>query len=282
MEVTTPITFVSGKGGVGKSAVAAGLALESAKRGHKTLLVEFGETSFYEKFFQVSNLKNPTLLKTNLYGLCLSSEDSLRHYISHFIKVRKMVDLFFNTRPMRALVKAAPALKELALLGQVTSHVRQHGPELEYDRIVIDAYASGHLLALLRAPYGMYEAVKFGPMGEQCLSLQKTLSDPRITSFKLVSLLEEAPVAETIELFETLKSEFKITPEIIANKVYKHSLPNPQSEFAVYLSEQIKKQKASRGDLEKAVKVSHELPFYFELNPWNIVESMALDFGGVS
>ena len=278
MESFKPITFVSGKGGVGKSLVAAGLALQCAQRGQKTLLVELGETSFYSKFFGVDSLKEPVCLKKNLYVHTLSAQRSLHHYITHFVKVKTLVDLFFETKAMKALIKAAPALKELALLGQITSRVRHHGPELDFEHIIVDSYATGHFLALLMAPFGIYEAIKIGPMGEQCLSLQKALRDPSVTAFKIVSLPEEAPVTETLELCHQIKAYFSVWPDVICNKC----LETPGLEglelktpFSQYLHKKTTEEKVCIEKLKEESKNMIKIPFIFKEDNWTLVETIA-------
>ena len=61
---------------------------------------------------------------------------------------------------MRSFVRAAPGLKELAILGKLTSGIRKWGPKFEYENVVVDAYSSGHFLALLNAPKGLGELIE--------------------------------------------------------------------------------------------------------------------------
>lgn len=212
--------MVTGKGGVGKSVYAAVKAKQLAKQGFRTLLVELGEQSYYQHIFTQKVEYRPQPLETNLDIAVWSGESCLREYIHHLIKIEKLVELFFDNRVMRTFVRAAPALKELAVLGKITSGIRQWGPPLEYERIVVDAYATGHFMALLRAPVGMGELIASGPMGEQSRSIQRVLTSAQHTEFHVVTLLEDLPVSETLELCRDLQREFQVQPRIIANKYF--------------------------------------------------------------
>jgi len=145
------IVFVTGKGGVGKSLVAAALAWSRAEKGQKVLLLEFGANHFFQKFFL-----NPKRLPDGLTLGNWEGEECLKEYILGYVRVERVARLFFENKVMKALIRGAPALRELALLGKLTSGLRNIGEALPYDTIVLDGYATGHFLSLLRAPVGIW------------------------------------------------------------------------------------------------------------------------------
>jgi anion-transporting ArsA/GET3 family ATPase len=220
------ILFVTGKGGVGKSTVAAALALKKANEGARVLLVEIGDQSFYKDYFNLPKVGfEPTKVQNNLSVALWTGQNCLREYIIYLIKVEALYKLFFENAVMKAFVNIAPALPELAIMGKATSGPRHHGPKLPYDCLVIDCFATGHFMALIGAPKGMAEAVKFGPMGEQSRGIDAVLRDPKFCQYYLVSLLEELPVKETEELHDHLKESFGINAEIILNKCLESKIP---------------------------------------------------------
>ncbi|MBT4762956.1 MAG: P-loop NTPase [Bdellovibrionaceae bacterium] len=270
------ILFVTGKGGVGKSAVAASLALSLSSEDKRVLLVEFGEESFYSDYLNLSGAGETRKLNDSVDIALWSGHGSLKRYIAHYLKLDKLVDMFVENKVMRALIGAAPGLKELSLLGRVTSGARNFGPPLHYDYIVVDAYATGHLLALLRAPVGMYEVIQYGPMGKQCAAINQVIADKSVCKFLIVTLAEDLPVEESIELSEALKIEFNASPEIIVNKY--NPLVAEDKAYAHFTSEfikdtraQLEKQKKCLDKLEKYNKDYSVLPFEFEINGKSLV-----------
>ncbi|MCB0355718.1 MAG: P-loop NTPase, partial [Bdellovibrionales bacterium] len=148
--IESKIYLISGKGGVGKSSVAAALGQNFAKKGLRTLIVELGENSYFNYLFAKNFSFEPQSIGSNLDLATWSGENCLKEFIAYYIRLTKIVDLFFENKIMKTLVKAAPALHELAILGKLTSGPRKIGPELRYDRIVLDGFSSGHFLSLLR------------------------------------------------------------------------------------------------------------------------------------
>jgi anion-transporting ArsA/GET3 family ATPase len=220
------IIFVTGKGGVGKSTVAAALALKKAQSGQRTLLVEIGDQSFYKDYFRLPQVGfEPTHVREKFSVALWTGQNCLREYIIHLIKVETLYKLFFENAVMKAFVNVAPALPELAIMGKATSGPRHHGPKLPFDCIVMDCYATGHFMALMGAAAGMAQAVKVGPMGEQSRGIDKTLRDPTVCQYYLVSLPEELPVRETEELYEELKKNYGIKANIILNKCFDEMVP---------------------------------------------------------
>lgn len=215
------ILFVSGKGGVGKSAIAAAIARAEAEAGRRVLLVEIGDNSYYKDFFGLDQVgSEPREVPGQAFDLAMwNGENCLREYVLFYLRLERIYHVFFENRVMRAFINVAPGLNEIAILGKITSGIRKIGPSLDYDLIVVDSYATGHTLALLGAPKGLKEAIKFGPMGQQSGEIDEILRNPALCAYWVVTLLEEMPVVETLEFRETLKSEFGIECDVIANKV---------------------------------------------------------------
>jgi anion-transporting ArsA/GET3 family ATPase len=217
---TKQILFVTGKGGVGKSAVAAAIGHRAAKQGRRVLLAELGDHSYYEKFFQLPALTyRPQQVFPGMDVALWTGETCLREYVLHFLKVEKIYQMFFENRIMKAFVNVAPGVSELAILGKVTSGIRKMGPRMDYDLIVIDAYSTGHFLALIQAPRGLSEAIRSGPFGEQSASIVKVLQDAEKVGYVVVTLPEPLPVAESQELVQTMKSTYGHEARVVCNRV---------------------------------------------------------------
>lgn len=276
--MTEEIHFVTGKGGTGKSVIAAGLAFREARKGRETLLVELGDRSFYKDFFGLSEVGyQPRPLEKNLDVALWSGAECLREYAQHLIKVESLTKLFFENSVSRGLIDIAPALPELAILGKATGGPRGHGPKPRHRVIVIDAYATGHFMALLRAPRGMAEAVRFGPMGEQSRGIDAVIRDPKWCRTHLVSLPEEMPVQETLELATGLRTEFGIEPSLILNKVVPvpEGVPPSDHPFAVFIARTAERQKAMRERLTAGGLQGREVPFVTEDDPRALIATLA-------
>jgi len=275
------IYYVTGKGGVGKSAVAAALALKKSRAGLKTLLVELGDQSFYRDYFNLEEVSyQPRPLRPQLDVALWSGPEALKEYARYLLKVESLYRLFFENNASRALINVAPALSELAILGKVTSHHRHVGPPLAYDCLVVDAFATGHFLALLKAPQGMAEAVRFGPMGEQSRSINKFMRDAEVSSYYVVSFAEELPVIEGMELYSAIEGLTGLKPQHILNKVVGPTqealaVTEPSLEsFRQYLLQIHQVENELRQKLQTQGSVLN-LPQVFSVAAWDVVEKLA-------
>ena len=282
-EIQQKILFVTGKGGVGKSLVAAAVAQNEAKKGRRVLLVEIGEESYYKDFWALPHVGHEPISTKMGFDLALwSGESCLREYVLFYLKLESLYKIFFENRVMRALINVAPGLSEIAILGKVTSGERKVGPPLSYDLIVVDGYASGHMMALLQAPKGLQQAIKFGPMGHHSRQIEEVLENPKLTAFWLVSLLEELPVTETLELQQLLLSSFGIKAHLVANKrlnvpVSAAALKTlaSSSEFAGYLEAVADRQKHFMATLAAADNEMQAVPLVFSTDPQTLVDATA-------
>lgn len=213
------IIFVTGKGGVGKSTVALALAQKLSKT-EKVLLVELGLRSYFADLLGIPVKYTPSQYKNNLDIAIWSGSECLKEYARYLLKLESLYQLFFENKISRSLIDIAPALSELAILGKITSGIRKVGPPLNYDVIVVDCYATGHMLALLRAPRGMAEAIQFGPMAEQSKTMLSCIKNPKVSEYIIVTLPEELPTVEADELSHEIEKEVGLKSTMICNRVW--------------------------------------------------------------
>lgn len=282
------VTFVTGKGGVGKTSVACAIAERRRQMGRKTLLVELGDQSYLQYLWHQEVGYEPRPLPSGVFVARWDGEQCLREYIKHYLRVEKVVDLFFENQIMKALVQAAPALKELAILGKITSGLRKIGPPLDFEDIIVDAYATGHFKALLKAPQGMAQAIPLGPMAEQSRSIHQVVTDSKLTRVVVVTLPQELPVVETEELREFLQEEIGIQPQLVMNQMLqpplgKEELQNltPQlsagaKEFVEYLLTSLERQRMFVQRLSAQGPSVTSLPMVYTKDTSSFVETLAL------
>ncbi|MBK6637370.1 MAG: hypothetical protein IPG34_06600 [Rhodocyclaceae bacterium] len=213
------IVFVTGKGGVGKSAVAAATALQYARAGHSVLLVELGSRSFYGPLLGLPVDDVPVPWLENIGVVRWDVEGALREYITHYLMFKAAADKILGNTVMKALVAAAPSLAELAMLGKLTAPMRHTWYKRDVDVVVIDAYATGQFMALLRAPRGLAKTASSGPMHTHSTEIVRLLGNPDICEYRLVTLAEEMPISEACEMAGEIRAETGIAPKVYCNRL---------------------------------------------------------------
>lgn len=277
------VHFITGKGGVGKSVLSLSLSHQLSIKNQQTLLIELNEVGFFSDFLGALQFGfEPTpFTKFGTKNLFISQYrglDCLKDYTKHLLKFDTLANLFFDNPISKSLVQVAPGLQELAILGKITSSPRKHGPPMQFDQLVVDSYASGHFLSLLRAPKALADTISFGPMGEQSRSIDRWLRDTSFTEVHLVTLAEELPITETIELYKDLKKEFGLTAKVYLNKISCISWSDISSlsdQMKEHFSFLVKNEEWSRTELEKNKIKFYEIPLVLEANNFKLINELS-------
>jgi anion-transporting ArsA/GET3 family ATPase len=211
------LIFVTGKGGVGKTSVASALGLLAAGRGLRTLVCEVDAKGNLADFFSVGPLAfSPTEVREGLHAMAMDTEESLREYMRLNLRVPLLAKLGPLARTFDFVANAAPGVKEILTIGKVAWEVR----ERNYDLVVVDASATGHVVGQLAAPVAINDLVKVGLIRSQTDWMIDLLTDPATTGVVVVTAPEEMPVSETLELIERLDSETDIdVASVVVNRV---------------------------------------------------------------
>jgi anion-transporting ArsA/GET3 family ATPase len=211
------LVFVTGKGGVGKTAVTAALGLLAAERGQRTLMCEVDSKGNLADFFETG----PTAfeerqLQPRLWAMSMDTEASLKQYLQLQLKLGLVARIGPLARMFDFVATAAPGVKEIVTVGKLCWEVR----ERHYDLVVVDAAPTGHIVGQLAAPQAINGLIQVGPVRQQTGWMLDILGDPRTTGVAIVTTPEEMPVNETIELQGRLQAETNVDlAAVIVNRV---------------------------------------------------------------
>ena len=216
------LLLFTGKGGVGKSTVTAATALLAAERGKRVLLVEVDAKGNLTALFEHPPVGfEPRQVHPGVFAMQMDTEASLREYL----RVQARVPVFGRLGPIAHafdfVANAAPGVKEILTVGKVCWELRESlQGRANWDLIVVDAAATGHVVAQLDAPRAIQELVHVGPVRNQTDWMVDLLSDPSLTALNVVTSPEEMPVNETIELVATARRELDVPlGVVIVNRV---------------------------------------------------------------
>lgn len=211
------LLVVSGKGGVGKSAVSAGIAQLATRAGKRVLLVDMGESAGLASHLGVTDLAfEPREIRPDLHAMRIVRSDALIEYLTIQLSIRGLSRFSGLARAFDALATAAPAVREIISIGKVLWEVRSH----RWDLVVADAPPTGQIGSYLRAPRSIAELVPTGRIQRQAAWMSQTLGDEATTGLLLVNLAEELPTTETVQTVEWLRQN-TVTPDpvIVTNRL---------------------------------------------------------------
>ena len=224
------LIVVIGKGGVGKSTVAAALGLAAARRGLRTIVVEVAARGDVSRALGTSDAGAAHVeraVSERLHHISIDPQGAMEDYLRRQLPVGPIAALLSRSRIFTTLTAATPGMRELLTIGKVweLAKGRPRNPRGDgsYDLVVLDAPATGHGLAMLRAPRTFASVARVGPVARQGRAIARFLADPRQTAVLAVSTPEEMPVSETLELREQLRDDLGLDIELlIVNAVVAH------------------------------------------------------------
>jgi anion-transporting ArsA/GET3 family ATPase len=203
------VIIVAGKGGVGKTAVTAALAVAASEAGLRTLVVEVeGKGGLASMFgsdvlrFDGTCLIRGTDGRGEVDARTITPDEALLEYLRAH-GMQRISNRLVSSGALELISTAVPGIRDILVLGAVKALERSG----EFDLIVLDAPAAGHAISFLRSATGLADAVKVGPINAQANEVLGLLEDPARCRVMLVTSPEETPVNELIQTAYSLEEE---------------------------------------------------------------------------
>jgi anion-transporting ArsA/GET3 family ATPase len=211
------LIFVTGKGGVGKTTIAAALAWLAAGTGKRTLVCEVEPKGDLAEFYETG----PTSfaereIAPKLWAMSMDTEASLKQYLSLQLKIPLVARVGPLAKMFDFVASAAPGVREIVTVGKLCWEVK----ESHYDLIVVDASASGHVVGQLAAPQAINQLVQVGLVRQETGWMLDILGDPATTGVVVVATPAEMPVSETLDVTRRIREETNVDlAAVVVNRV---------------------------------------------------------------
>jgi anion-transporting ArsA/GET3 family ATPase len=198
------LLVVTGKGGVGKTTVAAALGLLASQRGLRAIVVEVGEQARLPELFGLAGNEAgvETRLQEGLWSISIDPDRALLEWLQR-LGGRVSGRVLASSSTFHYFTAAAPGAKELVSMVKIwelTQGERWRRRAAGYDLVVLDAPATGHALGMLHSPRTFGAIARVGPIARQAQQLRELLENPRLSSYIAVAQATEMAVTETLEL----------------------------------------------------------------------------------
>ncbi len=233
---TQRFVVVTGKGGVGRTTVSAAIALAAAKRGKRVCIAElYGQSSVARLFGLPGRQYAPRAVAPGVDTMSITPLEAIDDFGHRKVRLDMLLRVVLRSRVVSAFLDAVPGLYDLVQLGKVENLLMEPlSGDPRYDLMVIDAPATGHGLTLLSAARTMQEMARIGPFHDLAAIIERAFGNPALTALVLVTLPEELPVAETLELAAALGEDRPAIRCAVANQVRPEPFPAEVSPEALH------------------------------------------------
>jgi anion-transporting ArsA/GET3 family ATPase len=210
--------------------VAAAIAVAAARAGRRTLVAELAGRADVARLLggEPGAGLDEVRLGHGLYHVSIDRQATLRDYLDHEVPGPLPAGRLTRSRTFALLIDATPGMGELLSIGKVwelAGERRRRSGARSYDLVVLDAPASGQLMALLRAPRTFGAIARMGPVARQTKGIDRMLTDPGQTGAVLVAAPEQMAITETVALHGELGSFGVAVDRLVVNR----SLASPFS-----------------------------------------------------
>jgi anion-transporting ArsA/GET3 family ATPase len=202
------LLIITGKGGVGKTTMAATIGLLAAEAGRRTIIVEVGEQSRMAELFDVPTpaAGDETKLGRNLSSISIDPDRALLEWLQA-LGGRVSGRLLASSGTFQYFAAAAPGAKELVSMVKIWQLTRAGRGRPRHDLVIVDGPATGHALGMLGSPQTFGAIARVGPIAGQTRHVEELLKDPTRTAYVAVALATEMAVTEALELQEGLERQ---------------------------------------------------------------------------
>jgi anion-transporting ArsA/GET3 family ATPase len=202
--------FVTGKGGVGKTSASAALSLAFAARGRRVLVAMCNTKERLSAMLGSQPIGDEiTPVADGVWAVNIAPEKALREYGELVLKVKSVAHAVFDNKYTRTFFRAVPGLSEWAMLGKAWFHTTEllEDGAPRFHVVLFDAPATGHGMEMLRVPRIILDVVPPGVLRRDAEAAWALFRDPTRAGVVVVTLPEEMPATETIELVAAIQGE---------------------------------------------------------------------------
>jgi hypothetical protein len=219
------LLLLTGKGGVGKTTIAAALAVDAARAGRRPLLIELGHRASMRSVFDVAEIGfEPRSVGHGVYAMSVDFDLAVTDYMATHVPSRRLAKAIVGNRVLERLFAAMPAVGEIATLNALhrrLTEMDQGRPR--WNPVIVDLDATGHALMFLELRQVVGGLMGAGPMRRLVDEMADLIADPDHSRLCLVTLPDELPVTETLELYARLSAAKSVT----FGPIYVNRVPEP-------------------------------------------------------
>jgi len=238
------VIFVLGKGGAGKTTAAIALGMAARRMNKRVLVVETGDSDAVGSLCLSRTLsETPEEILPALWGARINPKSELEAYIRAHVGSGFISRKIIRSRLFSYLMDATPGLKEVMSLGRIWRWEREETQQTQsrFDLIIVDAPATGHAMSLLRLPAQLVRMIRVGPVANQIRDIERLLKNPQKTCMAVVTLPEELPVNEALEMYDMAEDELEMPVAVtFINCVYPSIFTKGEADQINFLKDRFK------------------------------------------